>query len=816
MRNPLDRRIPRELRANLGKYLGIFALLFLISAMVTGYMVAASSLQATIEGMRDAYIVEDLQFDCDFEAPRKAVRAVEALGMTVHENFYRDLTMGWKGSSGEERAGTVRVMRIRSDFDLPVYVEGEEPGSRGQIALDRTFCENNGLGVGDHVTVGGRDFSISGIMTLSDYPTQMVHNSDLMYNIQSFSVSQVSDEDFDQLVGSSAQWRYSAVLDDRSMALPQRVELERKVAEAVSQNGASLSSIVDRESNQAISFSQDDVVHDQGMWEVMLVLLVLIMAFVFVVLTNATIEEQSSAIGTLLASGWRRSEILRHYLTLPVLVGTVACVVGNAVGYAFLIKPMASLYMRSYSLPPYVVTFQPRVFVMTTLLPLGLLVLITFFGLLRKLGATPLAFLRHETSHRKGFGRVRLPSSWGFALRFRTRIFLRNISQFVILFLGVSVGSILLLMGLIMLPTVEHVARTMSQSVAAQHVYLLKAPLRLDGSPEERAAFEAAETLSTSSAEDIQALDPAALLGLAIRAQTVNPDDRAVNVRENSPELIGQTERFAAASLEVKRNLTDSMEQITLYGIEEPSRYWSDVQLSHGGIVVGKGLSQKCDLRVGQTYPFIDRFEGKAYDLRVDGITGGDANMDAYLSRADFCALMGEPGDYFNGYASDEDLDLDPRFVAKEITPQDMLKAVGQIRESMGDIMNTMVALAVPFYLVVMYLLTKTVIDRSARSISYMKVFGYQDGEVARLYIRSITTAVALTLVLSLGGIIELFKLIMKFMMVSYSGNWTLWYTPLHLVELVAIGFATYGVVALIHLRNIRRVSLSEALKVQE
>ena len=60
------------------------------------------------------------------------------------------------------------------------------------------------------------------------------------------------------------------------------------------------------------------------MWMTLLDIIIVIMAFVFVVLTDATIEEESAIIGTLLASGYRRREIVLHYLALPAIVGVVA------------------------------------------------------------------------------------------------------------------------------------------------------------------------------------------------------------------------------------------------------------------------------------------------------------------------------------------------------------------------------------------------------------------------------------------------------------------------------------------------------------
>lgn len=47
----------------------------------------------------------------------------------------------------------------------------------------------------------------------------------------------------------------------------------------------------------------------------------------------------------------------------------------------------------------------------------------------------------------------------------------------------------------------------------------------------------------------------------------------------------------------------------------------------------------------------------------------------------------------------------------------------------MSKMIGMMIGLAVFIFLLFMYLLTKAVIDHSARSISYMKVFGYRDSE---------------------------------------------------------------------------------------
>ena len=97
-----------------------------------------------------------------------------------------------------------------------------------------------------------------------------------------------------------------------------------------------------------------------------------------------------------------------------------------------------------------------------------------------------------------------------------------------------------------------------------------------------------------------------------------------------------------------------------------------------------------------------------------------------------------------------------------------------------------------------------------------MKVFSYRDGEISHLYIRSITLCVAASLVLSLPLIIGSLTAVFRSMLFAYNGNIEIYVPTWSMAACVGIGFTTYLVVALLHMRSIKRVSLAEALKVQE
>ena len=68
MASPLRKRFPRELKDNLGKYLGIFLLMSVTIALTSGFLLAAHSIGVIIGDMPEQYSIEDARFTTAFEA----------------------------------------------------------------------------------------------------------------------------------------------------------------------------------------------------------------------------------------------------------------------------------------------------------------------------------------------------------------------------------------------------------------------------------------------------------------------------------------------------------------------------------------------------------------------------------------------------------------------------------------------------------------------------------------------------------------------------------------------------------------------------
>ena len=83
----------------------------------------------------------------------------------------------------------------------------------------------------------------------------------------------------------------------------------------------------------------------------------------------------------------------------------------------------------------------------------------------------------------------------------------------------------------------------------------------------------------------------------------------------------------------------------------------------------------------------------------------------------------------YTGYFADKKLDeINKDYIASIITKQDLTLAANQLESSMGEIFKMFGAFACTLYLLFLYLLARSTIEKSVNSISLVKILGYSDG----------------------------------------------------------------------------------------
>ena len=117
-------------------------------------------------------------------------------------------------------------------------------------------------------------------------------------------------------------------------------------------------------------------------------------------------------------------------------------------------------------------------------------------------------------------------------------------------------------------------------------------------------------------------------------------------------------------------------------------------------------------------------------------------------------------------------------------------------------------------FVVIVYLLSKMIIEKNAQSISMTKILGYSGREIARLYLLSTTVVVVLCLAVSLPIEVSVMRVLFRAIILESMTGWiSLWVEPTLYPRMMAAGLISYAVVAVLEYRRICRVPMDEALK---
>lgn len=767
MKSPLRKRLPRELKGEFGKYLVVFLLMVATIGFVSGFLVAdGSMLKAYNEGFAK-YNIENGNFRVKEKIYPAQKEEIEKNDIKLYENYYIEQTMSNKS--------TIRFFKNRKQVNKVCLMKGSLPKKAGEMAIDRMYADNNKLTVGDTMKSKGKIWKITGLVALSDYSCLFQNNSDTMFDAVKFGVAIVTDKGFQTLDKKACQYNYSWTYNKE----PENEKSEKEVAEDLMENigkEVTLESFVPRYQNQAINFTGEDMGSDRAMIIVLLYMVIVIMAFVFGVTISNTIRNEAAVIGTLRASGYTRKELIHHYMVLPICVTLAGALIGNILGYTVLKNVCAGMYYGSYSLPTYVTVWNGEAFLLTTVVPVLIMLLINYMVLHHKLKLSPLQFLRRDLSGKKKKKAMYLSPKTSIFHRFRLRIIFQNKSNYLVLFTGILFANLLLFFGLLLPSVLSHYQVEIQNGLLAKYQYLLEAPV------------------SAASGNELDRL--ISMLEFSAGTKTDNPD----------------AEEFSAYSLDTLPGKYKT-EEIMLYGVDPDSDY---VKVdTKDGVYISSAYADKFQIKKGDMIKLKEKYEKDTYSFKVKGIYQYSGALCVFMDQQKLNKTFDLGTDYYSGYFSKTKItDIDEKYIGSVIDLSALTKVSRQLDVSMGNMMGLVNGFAVAIFLVLIYLLSKIIIEKNAQSISMAKILGYTDGEIGRLYILSTSIVVILCLLLSFPIEETFMKIIFREMMLASISGWiTLWIDPMIYVEMFAIGAVTYAVVAALEYRKIQKVPMDEALK---
>lgn len=787
VKNPLRKRILREIAGEWQKYLLVSLFLILTIGFVSGVYVANNSMLTSAEKSISQYHQEDGHFELKAKADEALLEKMqsgvledaqqygleeEELMVTpvrIYENFFRNESEDDDCDGTED--GTIRIYARTDEINQASVLDGRLPENEQEIAIDRMHADNVELQIGDQIRVGDENYEIVGLIAYVNYSTLHEKNTDLMFDALKFDVGMVTEAGFARLRSDlhyAYAWQYETAPADKKEEKRMSENLMKQWAVYVKLDGNELKDFLPRYANQAINFATDDMGSDKAMCGVLLDILIVIIAFIFAVTISNTITKEASAIGTLRASGYTKGELIRHFLTAPLIVTVFSAIIGNVLGYTVFKAVVVSMYYNSYSLPAYETIWNTEAFWKTTVIPFTLMLVVNLAVIVRMMQHTPLQFLRHDLKKKKRKKAMRLPR-WRFFNRFRLRIIFQNIPDYLILFTGIFFVMIMLAMAVGMPSTLNYYQKTAPDMMLADYQYILKSWKDENG------------TLVQTKQEDAE---PFAMCSLVQRSEQID-------------------------------------EEISVYGVTEDSRYAAIPQLAEqntetadAGVYISASFAEKYDLKVGEQILLEEKYEDCQYTFTIEGIYEQCQTLAVFLSIDQYRRIFQLEKEEFTGYFSNAGIsDLSEDQIATVITQRDITKMCDQLDHSMGSYMTYLQYLCVALSAVMIYLLTKLIIEKNEKAISMTKILGYEDREIAGLYLFSTTVVVLFADAVSviLGTLVM--RAAWKMILFSYSGWFGFVMEPIDYAKMFLFVLIGYLIVLFFDFRRIRRIPLDEALK---
>lgn len=409
------------------------------------------------------------------------------------------------------------------------------------------------------------------------------------------------------------------------------------------------------------------------------IILMVLFTYVISVFVIHNIEKESSVIGALYALGVTRGQLLFHYLLNPLLISSLGGAVGCILGFSeYGTGWQMGDSIAYYSLPPMRIVTPGYLLFYSLIMPPVTAAVVNYLVINKKLKCTALSLLRNEQTAGKA-GRIQNMNlgNMKFLLRFQIRQMLREIRSAFAVVIGMFICLLILMMSIDCAVLCINFGNACLEETKYAYMYTYKYPT-----------------------EDVpEGGTPAYVENLKKEAYGYNLD-------------------------------------VTVLGIDDDNPYFPIVTADKKNeIVISSAAAQKFGVKVGEKLVLSDEVNERDYAFTVKDIVSFTSGVYVFLDRDIMQELFDQEDDYYNVVFADHALDIDNGRLYATVSKENVEESSQIFTDMMGPMVVMLVAISALIFMIVMYLMMKVMIDRSAFSISLMKVFGYRRREIRRLYL---------------------------------------------------------------------------------
>lgn len=404
--------------------MGIFIMMLLATMTYSLLSISMFNIENNYKLFTTKYVQEDAHF-ITLE-PINEKKFEEKYGMKLEERKVAEIEMDEK---------TLRIFSPPKEINKCYAVAGKDYPDKREILLDTLFAQANNIKIGDEFIVGSRNFRVAGFISLPDYIYIIRYDQDLMNNPKKFGIGILNDSDlvhFEQL-----SYHYYVVKNLYSNIDEIKEDLKKY----------NLINFVEKNKNPRIVYTEMKVNGTKSIITPITLFITFISSFLLFIVLLRIINSMQVEIGTLYALGYKKMEIFKTFMIIPVIIWVSGSLVGLFLGYAISL-PFIDLYKTYFNIPIISNVVPIREIIFSILLPGIFVIFSSIFAIFKLLKKEPVVLIRGDNNE-KVFKFIDFPllDRLNFINKIMIKYGLIRISRELVMITGIAFAAFLLIYG---------------------------------------------------------------------------------------------------------------------------------------------------------------------------------------------------------------------------------------------------------------------------------------------------------------------------------------------------------------------------------
>ena len=671
------------------------------------------------------------------------------------------------------------------NINIPYLVEGNMPENKDEVTVLPSFAKNNNINIGDNYSIGDKEYKVVGFAYSPDHILPIISINSPIFSEKNHNISYMTSSTFEEFPGIK-ETAYVGAFNDKDKILDFETLSDMfKNDENITLDATSAIRL------SRVNALEAEIKTDRIFAKYFMYLLLAISVFVIIVITKKRIEDERLQIGVLRALGYNRIKIAISYLVYPIF----GSIIGGAIGFfagAFASGYLSNIYLSYFNMPIDGYRFNINYLLEDIFVPLIILSILAFLIAICLLRKKPLKLLKEGSNLKVNFFSkfvTFVTKKLPFKTRFRYSLASRSLGKLLIVTLTSFCTGLLIVLVLI--------------------------------------GLNMFSSMLDKTFDGMKLKNQVTYIG--IMSGYSDTEDYIYTTNMTLEEVISSN--GDSHKIERKKEGSEDIEDYTvnINGIDKELRLLEAKDkdgnkvypklVNYDDIIINQNIAKIADASVGDILVF--KSGDKEFRYKLVAIDNSFMGGSAYVKRAPLAKEFENDEAAYNIKFTNDDKYSSMSNLSKEETEKIAnIMSIEDLRENLENQMSSsngaiyfVIIFASIMAFVIILIIANIVVEENKKTISLMKVMGYDDKNISSIVLNIYTPFIIIAYLLSIPAM----KKLLEFIVSKLTGSID-FAIPIEFSFVKAlIGLAglliSYFIAIFISRRTLNKVPLSVALK---